>query len=387
MIKQLLSAVLAIVSLIVITGCGGNSEETIKIGVAGPLTGNQSKMGADVLNGVKLAVDQWNAKGGVLGKKIEIIQRDDEAKEQTAKTVALELINANVVGIIGHFNSGCTLPAADDYYHSGIPMITPSATNPYITERKDEKSGQTYWNVFRVCGRDDVQGERAARYVMEKIKAQRIAVVHDKTAYGQGLSDYFKTAVEKSGHPEQIVYYGGFSQQEKNFKPYLTTIQEKNPEVIFFGGMYDQGGLFAIQMHDMGIKAVLVSGDGMIDPEFIKTAGPSAEGSILTFAELLPFASDVYEKFPTVKKFNEEYKAKFDQPGPYSIYSYDAANILISSIQKANSTEGRKIADAIRNNEHECSLGKIKFNEKGDIDGSFYVIWEVKNGEFKFVEK
>ncbi|MBI5359038.1 MAG: branched-chain amino acid ABC transporter substrate-binding protein [Planctomycetes bacterium] len=387
MIKRLLSAVLAVVSLIIITGCGGNSQETIKIGVAGPLTGNQSKMGADVLNGVKLAVDQWNARGGVLGKKIEIIQRDDEAKEQTAKTVALELINANVVGIIGHFNSGCTLPASENYFHSGIPMITPSATNPYVTERKDEKTGQTYWNVFRVCGRDDVQGERAARYVMEKIKAQRIAVVHDKTAYGQGLADYFKTAVEKAGNSEHIVYYGGFSQQEKNFKPYLTTIQEKNPEVIFFGGMYDQGGLFAIQMHDMGIKAVLVSGDGVIDPEFLKTAGPSAEGSILTFAELLPFASDVYEKFPTVKKFNEEYKAKYGQPGPYSIYSYDAANILIDSIQKANSTEGKKIADAIRNNEHECSLGKIKFNEKGDIDGSFYVIWEVKNGEFKFVEK
>jgi branched-chain amino acid transport system substrate-binding protein len=388
MLKHTVVIGLLIFGIISLLGCGsGAKPETIKIGVAGPLTGSQSKMGTDVLNGAKLAVEQWNAKGGILGKKIEIVERDDEAKEPMAKTVANELIDAKVVGIIGHFNSGCTIPASEDYYRNNIPMITPSSTNPKVTERKDKKTGDYYWNIFRVCGRDDTQGERAARFALEKLKAQRIAVMHDKTAYGQGLADYFKKAIENLGKPEYVVYYGGFDNKEKNFKPYLSTVQEKNPEVLFFGGIYDQAGLLALQMRDIGMKAIFISGDGVIDPEFLKTAGKSAEGSYLTFAELLPFAKDVYEKFPSVKKFNEQYQAKFGQAGPYSVYSYDATNILLSGIEKANNTEGRKIADAIRANEHNSSLGKIRFDNKGDIIGSFYAIWVVKDGEFYFVEK
>lgn len=368
--------------LVGLFGCGSGAKiETIKIGVAGPMTGSQSKMGMDIINGANLAVQQWNAKGGVMGKKIEIIERDDEAKEQMAKTVAYELINAGVVGIIGHFNSGCTLPASDEYYRSGIPIITPSSTNPYVTERKG------YWNVFRICGRDDVQGERAARYAIEKLKAQRLVVLHDKTAYGEGLANYFKKAIEKLGKPEYVVYYGGFANNERNFRPYLSTIQEKNPDAVFFGGIYDQAGLLVLQMRDMGLKVPFISGDGVIDPEFTKTAGKSADNSFLTFPELLPFAPDVYEKFPIAKKFNEDYQSKFGQVGPYSIYSYDAANILLNGIQKANSTDGKKIAEAIRNSEHDCAMGKIKFDAKGDILGSFYGIWEVKDGTFHFVEK
>jgi len=387
-LKPIVVAGLLIVGIIVLLGCGsGAKPETIKIGVAGPLTGSQSKMGTDVLNGAKLAVEQWNAKGGVLGKQIEIVDRDDEAKEPMAKTVAYELIDANVVGIIGHFNSGCTIPASEDYYRNNIPMITPSATNPKVTERKDPKTGEYYWNIFRVCGRDDVQGERAARFALDKLKVQRVAVMHDKTAYGQGLADYFKKAIEKSGKPEYVVYYGGFDDKEKNFKPYLSTVQEKNPDVLFFGGIYHQAGLLALQMRDIGMKAIFISGDGVIDPEFLKTAGKSAEGSYLTFSELLPFAKGIYDKFPGVRKFMEDYQAQFGQPGPYSIYAYDAANILLSGIEKANSTEGKKIADTIRANEHDSCLGKISFDNKGDILGSFYAIWVVKDGDFYFVEK
>ncbi|MFH1226437.1 MAG: branched-chain amino acid ABC transporter substrate-binding protein [Planctomycetota bacterium] len=392
--KQMKVWCLALGLAVVLLGCGSKSD-TVKIGVAGPLTGEQSKMGTDVLHGVQLAVDEWNAKGGLWGKtiggmpnkKIEIVQRDDEAKEQQAKTVAEELINAGVVGIIGHFNSGCTIPASETYYRNGVPIITPSSTNPKVTERKDAKTGESYWNVFRVCGRDDVQGERAARYVIEKLKAQRVVVIHDKTAYGQGLANYFKATIEKLGKPENIVYYGGFDAKERNFRPYLSAVQEKNPDVVYFGGIYNQAGLLVLQMRDLGINVPFLSGDGVIDPEFLKTAGKSAEGSCLTFAELLPFAAGIYEKFPAAKKFNEEYQSKFGQAGPYSVYAYDAANILISSIQKANSTDGKKIADVIHKDEHDCCIGKIRFDQKGDIIGSFYVIWEVKNGDFSFVEK
>lgn len=367
--------------LIILFGCGsGTKIETIKIGVAGPMAGDMAKMGTDVLNGAKLAVEQWNVRGGVLGKKIEIILRDDEGKEPMAKTVAYELINAGVVGIIGHFNSGCTIPASEEYYRNNTPIITPSSTNPYVTERK-------YWNVFRICGRDDVQGERAARFAIEKLKVQRVVVLHDKTAYGEGLANYFKKAIESLGKPEYVVYYGGFTKDERNFRPYLSTIQEKNPDAVFFGGIYNQAGLLVLQMRDMGLKVPFISGDGVIDPEFIKTAGKSADNSFLTFPELLPFVPDVCEKFLIAKKFNEDYQSKFGQVGPYSIYSYDAANILLTAIQKANSTDGKKIAEAIRNSEHDCAMGRIKFDAKGDILGSFYGIWEVKDSTFHFVEK
>jgi branched-chain amino acid transport system substrate-binding protein len=373
--------VLFAVTAALLLGCGGSAKsDVVKIGVAGPLTGSQAKMGADIFNGVKLAVQQWNEKGGVLGKKIEIVGRDDEAKEPQAKTVAFELINAGVVGVIGHFNSGCTIPASEEYFRNNIPIITPSSTNPYVTDRK-------YWNVFRICGRDDAQGERAAIYAVEKLKVQRVVVLHDKTAYGEGLAGCFKKAVEKLAKPENIVYYGGIDKSETNFKSLLSTIKEKNPDSVFFGGIYDQAGLLVLQMRDGGITVPFISGDGVIDTEYLKTAGKSADNSYLTFPELLPFAKGIYEKFPEARKFNEEYAAKFKSPGPYSLYAYDAANILISSIQKAGTTEGKKLAETIRSTEHNCCMGKIKFDDKGDILGSFYAIWGVKDGEFVFVEK
>ncbi len=358
-------------------GCGNGDkpkEDVIKLGVAGPLTGGQSKMGTDVLNGAQLAVDEWNARGGLLGKKIVVVKQDDEANEQLARSVANTLVNENVVGVIGHFNSGCTIPASDVYKEAGIPMITPSATNPYVTGRK-------LFNVFRVCGRDDVQGKVAADYVVDVLKAKRVAILHDKTAYGQGLADYFKKRVEEILGADAVVYYGGFPNKESNFRPYLTPMAEKNPDVYFFGGIYDQAGPLVVQAKDMGITAPLVSGDGVIDPEFLKTARTHADGSFLTFADFLPFEPD-YEKYPDAKKFTEEYRKKFGTPGPYSLYAYDAANILLAGIQNAGGTDGNKVAEAIRDVEHGTALGKVKFDEKGDIAGSFYIMWVVKDGKF-----
>lgn len=348
--------------------------DVIKIGVAGPLTGGQSKMGSDVLNGAQLAVDEWNERGGVLGRKIVIVKQDDEANEQLARSVANTLVNERVVGVIGHFNSGCMIPASDVYKEAGIPVITPSATNPYVTDRG-------YFNVFRVCGRDDVQGQVAAEYVVDVLGCRRIAVLHDKTAYGEGLARYFKETVEKKLGKEAIVYYGGFSNKESNFRPFLTAMAAENPEIYFFGGIYDQAGPLVVQAKDMGITIPLVSGDGVIDPEFLKTAREHAEGTFLTFADFLPFAPD-YEKYPEARKFTERYEEKFGTPGPYSLYAYDATNILLAGIQMAGSTDGRKISDAIRNTEHSTALGKIRFDEKGDIAGSFYIMWEVKDGAF-----
>ena len=367
------TAVAAVSVSLLLVSCA-KQRDTIRIGVGAPMTGSQAKMGTDILNGVLLSVQEWNAKGGVLGKQIEVVKRDDEANEQVAKNIAYDFANQNVAGVIGHYNSGCMIPASEVYKEYMIPVITPAATNPFVTDRKLP-------NVFRICGRDDVQGRVAADYAVDVMQATRIAALHDKTAYGEGLARYFKEQVEARLGPDAMVYYGGFPNKESNFKPYLTSMAEKNPQVYFFGGIYDQAGPLVVQSKDLGIQATFISGDGVIDPEFVKTAQACAEGSLLTFAEFLPFSPD-FEKYPRAKAFNEAYTPMFGTPGPYSLYAYEAANVLLSSIAVASTVDGAAVSAAIRGNEHDTILGKIRFDEKGDIVGSFYVVWMVKDGDF-----
>src|SRR5512135_424207 len=185
------------ICLVAFYGCA-KKEDVIKIGIAGPMTGDQSKMGMDFKNGVALAVEQWNAKGGVLGKKIEMVVEDDQHDPKQAVAIANKLVNEGAVGIVGHFNSSCSIPASKIYMDGSIPMITPATTNPQLTE-------QGFWNVFRVCGRDDQQGKAAASFVADYLKVKRVAVIHDKTTYGQGLADEFK---KNLGGRAAVVYYG-----------------------------------------------------------------------------------------------------------------------------------------------------------------------------------
>lgn len=349
------------------------AEDVIKIGVVGPLTGGQSKMGNDVLNGATLAVEEWNAKGGVLGKKIVIVKRDDEAKPDLAVAAARELANEKVVGVIGHFNSSCTIPASNVYNEGKIVMITPSATNPQVTDRG-------YPGIFRVCGRDDAQGKVGAAYAVKVLKVNKVAIVHDKTTYGQGLADEFQKSFRELNPQGEVVFYGGVAREQVDFKAILTTIKEKSPELWYFGGIYDQAGPMKLQGDDVGLTAKFMSGDGTIDQEFIKTAGKAAEGAFLTFA---PDS----KKIATAKAFNEKYAEQYGETGPYSVYAYDAAQMLIAGIAKAGSADGAAVAKAIHELSYEGAIGKISFNEKGDIQGSFYVVWVVKDGEFQVSEQ
>jgi branched-chain amino acid transport system substrate-binding protein len=198
---------------VLFSGCK-KKEDVIKIGIAGPMTGAQAKMGTDFRNGVTIAADEWNSRGGILGKKIEIVIGDDQADPKQAVAVANKLVNEGVAGIIGHFNSSCSIPASDVYNRAGIPMITPASTNPQLTERG-------YRGVFRVCGRDDQQGKVAAEFIINKLKIKRVAIIHDKTTYGQGLADEFK---KNLGSAADVVYYGSITQGDKDFKTVLTSI-------------------------------------------------------------------------------------------------------------------------------------------------------------------
>jgi branched-chain amino acid transport system substrate-binding protein len=353
-------------ALIFILGCVKKKEETIKIGIAGPMTGDQAKMGMDFRNGVALAVEEWNNKGGVLGKKIELLIGDDQRDPKQAVAVANKFVTQGVIGVIGHFNSSCSIPASDTYNRANIPMITPASTNPQLTEKG-------YRGVFRVCGRDDQQGKVAAEFVTSQLKIKKIAIVHDKTTYGQGLADEFKKFL---GDKIDVIYYGGIVQGDKDFKTVLSAIKNVKPELVYFGGIYPEGGLLVRQAREIGLGDPFMSGDGVIDPKFVEIAGAeAAEGTYLTFS---PDPNNI----PTAKAFIEKYKTRFGDLGPYSIYAYDAINVMLKAIEAAGTTDGKVIMDKLHSLEFSGAMGNLRFDEKGDVTVAPYVVWITKGGKF-----
>jgi branched-chain amino acid transport system substrate-binding protein len=361
---RLFAVVLAVVVLV--SGCQ-KKEKAVEVGIAGPMTGSDAKMGTDFRNGASIAIEEWNTAGGVLGSKIEAEIEDDQSDPKQAVAVANKLVNQGVIGIIGHFNSSCSIPASDVYERAGKPMITPASTNPLLTERG-------YKGVFRICGTDNQQGKVAAQFVREKLKLQRVAVLHDKTTYGQGLADIFK---DNLGKGIEVVYYGGITRGDKDFKTVLTSIKEKSPELIYFGGIYADAGLLVKQAREIGLNAPFMSGDGTIDQKFVEIAGEkAAEGTYLTFS---PDPAHI----PAAKDFIDKYKKKYGELGPYSIYAYVAVNILLDAAKEAGSADGKMVIDKLRSKEFITAFGKIKFNENGDVAQAPYIVWITRNGKFE----
>jgi len=347
-------------------GCQ-NKENTIKIGIAGPMSGDQSKMGIDEKNGAELAIDEWNNRGGVLGKKIELLVEDDQHDPKQAVVVANKFVYSQVVAVIGHWNSGSSIPASDVYHQAGIPMITPASTNPQLTERG-------YENIFRICGRDDQQGKVSAQFVLNHNEYKKIAILHDKSTYGQGLADEFKKNLKDL---LDIVYYGGLTQGERDFRGILTTLKEKKPDLIFYGGIYPEAGQLVMQAKEIGLSAPFVSGDGTFDPTFIKIAGNSANGTFLTFS------SDPSGEKEAAQVL-DRYHQKYGEHGPYSLYAYDAANALLRTISDIKSTDPQALSRGLHKIQMKGTTGQIQFDSKGDLLVSPYVVWIVK--ESKFVE-
>ena len=347
-----------------------NEAGQIKIAAVAPLTGSQAKIGTDMVRGTEIAIEEWNARGGVLGKQIALLKGDDEASPKQATSVARDMVDQGVVGVIGHFNSGCTIPASEVYNESHVICITPSATNPLVTDRG-------FRGVFRVCGRDDQQGGSAAKFAVENLHVKRVAILHDKTTYGQGLADEFKKGLQARGI--EAVYYGGVPKEETDFRAVVTAIKDTNPDLWYFGGVYDQGGPLINQARQVGLNVPLMSGDALIDKEFIKTAGANGEGTYLTFG---PDPKTV----PSAKEFLAAYQSKYGEPGPYSIYGYDAANVLLNAIKNAGTTDFTAVTDNLHSNSFDTAMGKLEFDAKGDIKGSYYVMWIVTNGQFAVIQ-
>ncbi len=360
--KKLLLSSIALGAVIAFSGV---ANAQIKLGVAGPITGPNAAFGAQLKNGTEQAVEDINAAGGVLGQKITVSVGDDVSDPKQGVSVANKFVGDGVKWVVGHFNSGVTMPASEVYAENGILMISPSATNPKITERG-------LWNVFRTCGRDDQQGEVAAAYIAKNFKDKKIAVIHDKTTYGQGLADETRKGLTKAGIKD--VLYEGVNAGEKDFSALISKIKSVGADYIYWGGLHTEGGLIVRQMRDQGVKAVMISGDGITTDEFSTIGGPGVEGTLMTFP---PDPQKRPEAAAVIKKF----EAKNFKPEAYTLYSYAAVQIMAEGAKRANSVDPKKVAEALRGGAAvKTVIGDIAFDKKGDITRPDYTMYTWKKG-------
>lgn len=351
-------------------------ETIVKIGVAAPLTGPQAHIGGDIKNGVQLAVDDVNAAGlTVDGKKIklQLVSEDDEANPTKAATVAQKLVDAKVVGVVGHFNSGASIPASKIYSDAGIPQISPSSTNPKYTQ-------QGFKTTFRVVANDDQQGPVDGKFALEKLKAKNIAVIDDSTAYGQGLADTFEATVKAGG--AKVVAREHTTDKDTDFKAILTKIKGKKPDLIFFGGIDPQAGPMIKQMGELGIKAKFMGGDGIQTPNFIKLAGDSAAEGAMASMPGLP-----KDQMPGGAKFLEKFKAKFKADVElFAPMGYDAVFVFVEAMKRAKSTEPAKFLPEVARIDYKGVIGPIAFDDKGDLKNGPITIYVVKAGKWETLE-
>ncbi len=350
------------------------AQAQIKLGVAGPITGPNASFGAQLKNGVEQAVEDINAAGGIMGQRITVSIGDDRSDPKEGVSVANKFSADGIKWVVGHFNSGVTMPASEVYAENGMIFNTPSATNPRITERG-------LWNAFRTCGRDDQQGAVAADYIVKNMKGKKIAVVHDKTTYGQGLADETRKAMRAAGVND--VLYEGVNTGEKDFSALVSKLKAAGADLVYWGGLHTEGGLIVRQMRDQGLNTVLMSGDGITSDEFAAIGGPGTEGTLMTFPpdpRKRPEAAAVVKKFEA-KKFN---------PEAYTLYSYAAVEIFKQAAEGAKSVDPKKMAEFMRTGfTFKTVIGDISYDKKGDITRPDYVMYtwrKAADGKITYVE-
>ena len=343
----------------------GTSAAQIKFGVAGPLTGSNAAFGAQLKNGFEQAVEDINAAGGIQGQKITTAVGDDVGDPKQGVSIANKFSAEGVKFVVGHFNSGVTMPSSEVYQENGILSITPASTNPQITERK-------MWNVFRTCGRDDQQGAVAAAYILKHMKGKKVSIVHDKTTYGQGLAQETRKAMNKGGMKE--VLFEGINIGDKDFAALVSKIKASGADMVYWGGLHTEGGLLVRQMRDQGVKAVLFGADGITSDEFASIGGPAVEGTLMTFAP-------DPRKRPEAKAVIEKFRAKKFEPEAYTLYSYAAVEVIKQAADAAKSLDPKKVAAQIKSGQKfKTVIGEMSFDKKGDITRPDYVVYVWKKG-------
>ncbi len=370
-------------SALILNACGKKEETatgttvgevTVRIGQVSPLTGPQAHLGKDNDNGARLALDEINAAGVTLGgKKVRFVlmSEDDMADPRTATVVAQKLVDQRVAGVIGHLNSGTSIPASRIYLDAGIPQISPSATAIAYT-------AQGFKTAFRVMTNDRQQGKVLGEYAVKKLGARRIAIIDDRTAYGQGLADEVEKAVKGSGG--EVVAREFTTDRSTDFLAILTSIKARKPDLVFYGGMDAQGAPMVKQLHSLGIKAKFLGGDGVQTAEFLKLAAAEAEG-VTASSPGLPLDS-----MPGGKEFREKFTAKYGVIQNYAPYAYDAAMTMVQAMKMADSAEPAKYLAHLPHVQIAGVTGNIGFDERGDVRGGAITLYQVKNGKWEVLE-
>lgn len=366
----------ALSSVALVSACGGNSASggdsgsgPIKIGVVAPLSGDSAAAGTDIVNAAKLAAEEINKDGGLLsGRKVELVVVDDACDAQTGTAAMQKLISQKVVAVAGGYCSGAAIAETVITDRRKVPFIADAQTNVKITDRGLK-------HVFRTIGRDDKQGEFAAKYMVESLKATNVALIHDNTAYAKGLAEAAKSSLGKVGG--KAVYYDAITPGAKDFSSFLTKVKSTNPQAIYFTGYFADAGLLLKQARELGIEVPIIGGDATQDVTVIKTAGSASEGFATTTAPLPSFIS-------SAAAFVAAYKDKYDtDAGPFAPYEYDAIKVLADAIGRAKSADSQKITDALHaTKDYKGITGTINFEPNGDRKNPVYVTAVVKDSKF-----
>jgi branched-chain amino acid transport system substrate-binding protein len=350
------------------------AQTTVTIGSASPLSGPGAHQGKDIENGARMAIDDLNAKNLVIGgKKIKwALQAEDDASDPKQGTaVAQKLVDAKVAAVVGHLNSGPTVPASKIYYNAGIPQISPAATTPLYTH-------QGFNTAFRVVANDNMVGSTLARYSIHTLKAKKIAVIDDRTAFGQGLADEFARSVKKMGGAE-IVSRQFTNDKAIDFNSILTQIRAKKPDVIFYGGMDAVAGPMLKQMKALGIAAKFVSGDGVCSEKLPQLAGDALGDDKVT---CVVAGGVTGAEEAGMQSFTERYRQRFKIPlQTYAPYAYDGVMVFAAAMQKADSIEPAKFLPALAQIRYQGVTGAIAFDPKGDLRNAALTLYTYRQGK------
>jgi branched-chain amino acid transport system substrate-binding protein len=366
--KVVVTAVVGMCMIVAMAGVGF-AADTIKLGVAGPHSGDLASYGIPTVKAAELVVKEVNAKGGVLGKKVELLVEDDVCKPEVATNTATKLLSNKVDVVLGHICSGATRAAMGIYKDSKIIAMSPSATNPALTQSGD------YPNFYRTIASDDAQAQLEVDFALEVLKVKNVAVLHDKGDYGKGLAEFAKGFLEQSPKAK-VVLYEGITPGAVDYSAVVQKIKRSKAEAVIFGGYHPEASKIVSQMRKKRMKTIFISDDGVKDDTFIKVAQKYAEGVYATGPK------DV-SKNPMAIAANEAHKKAYGKdPGAFFLNAYAATLALLNGVEKAGSTNYDAVEKALRTQFVNTPLGKIRFDDKGDAVGVGFSMYQVQNGVF-----
>jgi len=349
--------------------------DDIRIAVVGPMTGSQAAIGEELRRGAEKAVADLNAAGGVLGNQLKLIVGDDACDPKQAVAVANSVASQNIVFIDGHYCSGSSIPASAVYNEAGILQISPGSTNPALT---DDAAAKGWTNVYRTVGRDDAQGKIAGEYLAAHYKGKAIAIIDDKSAYGKGIADETRKALQAAGGREVINEQ--ITAGDRDFGALISKLKAAHVEVIYFGGYEVEGGLIARQAHDQNLNATLIGGDALLTQQFYNVSGPAGDGTMMTFAP-------DPRKVPTAAAVVQSFQKEGYEPEGYTLYSYATIQVFAAAVETAKSTDLNALTAVLQSGRSfDTVIGQIKFDKKGDILDPAFVFYRWKDGSYAEID-